>query len=111
MKTYTKILATSIAFACATAFASAATVQENWNSHCAKCHGDDGAAKTKMGKKLKLKDYTDAAVQAEITDEEIISATTDGVEIKGKMKMKPYNEKLSAEEIAEFVAFIRGLKT
>ena len=110
MKTYTKILATSLAFAFATAIGSAAPAAENWENHCAKCHGDDGAGNTKMGKKLKLKDYTDAAVQASFTDEELTKATADGVELDGKVKMKPFNDKLSPEEIADLVAFIRAFK-
>ena len=41
-----------------------APASENWENHCTKCHGDDGKGQTKAGKKLQLKDYTDAKVQA-----------------------------------------------
>jgi cytochrome c6 len=89
----------------------AAPVAENWENHCAKCHGADGKGQTKAGRKLKVNDYTDAAVQAKMTDEEIIKATADGVvDDKGKEKMKAYKDELSAEEIKEFVAYIRAFK-
>ena len=46
------------------AAASAADVNETWAKTCAKCHGAEGKGDTKMGKKLGLKDFTDAKVQA-----------------------------------------------
>jgi len=89
----------------------AAPVAENWENHCTKCHGDDGKGQTKAGKKLNLKDYTDAAVQAKMTDEEIIKAITDGVtDEKGKERMKAYKDELSAEEIKELLAYVRKFK-
>lgn len=90
----------------------AAPVAENWENHCAKCHGADGKGQTKAGKKLNVKDYTDAAVQAGMKDEEIIKAITDGIADKaGKEKMKAYKDELSAEEIKELVTYIRKFKS
>lgn len=90
----------------------AAPAAENWENHCTKCHGADGKGQTKAGRKLKVNDYTDAAVQAKMTDEEIIKATTDGiVDDNGKEKMKAYKDELSAEEIKDFIAYIRAFKT
>src|SRR6185436_1916363 len=75
----------------------AAPVAENWENHCAKCHGADGKGQTKAGKKLNVKDYTDAKVQAEMKDADMLKATADGVFDKaGKEKMKAYKEELSA---------------
>ena len=70
----------------------------------------DGKAQTKTGKKLKLKDYTDAKVQAELKDEDMIKATADGVIVDGKEKMKGYKTELSADEIKDLVAYIRKFK-
>lgn len=81
-----------------------------WKQHCAKCHGETGKAEGKMGQKLKLKDYSDAAVQAAMTDEEVFKATKDGVVVDGKEKMKGYADKLSDEEIHALVAHIRSFK-
>ena len=49
--------------------ASAAEAKDNWDTLCAKCHGADGKGQTKMGQKLGVKDFTDAKVQAAITDD------------------------------------------
>lgn len=88
----------------------AAPVAENWENNCTKCHGDDGKGQTKAGKKLNLKDYTDPAVQAKMTDEEMTKAITEGVTDKGKEKMKAYKDELSAEEIKALVAYVRKMK-
>ena len=62
MNNTTKIALSTLALALAAAVASAAPAAENWENLCASCHGADGKAQTKTGKKLKLKDYTDAKV-------------------------------------------------
>ena len=86
----------------------AAPVAENWENHCAKCHGADGKGQTKAGRKLNVKDYTDAKVQAEMKDDEMHKAIADGVLDKaGKEKMKAYKEELSAAEIKELVGYVR----
>jgi len=55
--------------------ASLATeVKENWEKHCQKCHGADGKGQTKMGRQSGVKDYTDPKVQAELKDENAITA-------------------------------------
>jgi len=111
MKTYTKALVVGLALASGAALSSAAPVAENWDNHCAKCHGTDGAGQTKIGKKLKLNNYTNAAVQAAMTDEEIMKAINDGVVVDGKEKMKPFKDELSAAELNEFLAYIRAFKS
>lgn len=110
MKTRTKIALTTVALALSAGIASAAPVADNWDNLCASCHGTDGKAQTKTGKKLKLKDYTDAKVQAELKDEDMIKATADGVFVNGKEKMKAFKDELSAEEIKDLVAYIRKFK-
>lgn len=107
-----KLIVAGAALAAGAAFVFAAPVAENWENHCAKCHGADGKGQTKVGKKLKLKDYTDAKVQAEMTDKEIIDATANGVFDKnGKETMKAFKGELSEAEIKEFVAYIRKFKS
>lgn len=110
MKLTLKHLLLAAPLAIGAAFA-AAPVAENWENHCAKCHGADGKGQTKAGKKLNVKDYTDAKVQAELKDADMIKATADGVFDKsGKEKMKAYKDELSADEIKELVAYIRKFK-
>ena len=66
MKHRIKLTATGLAFLFAAALSHAAPAADNWDANCAKCHGPDGKGQTKVGKKLNLKDYTDAKVQAEM---------------------------------------------
>ncbi|MFT3829952.1 MAG: cytochrome c [Opitutaceae bacterium] len=88
----------------------AATPQENWDLHCAKCHAADGSGNTKIGQKLKLKDYSKKEAQQAFTDEEALAVIRDGKkDAAGKMAMNPYAEKLSAEEMQALVAFVRTL--
>jgi len=111
MKNRYVLLTTSLVFLAGTALGHSAPVSENWENHCTKCHGDDGKGQTKVGKKLQLKDYTDAKVQAEMKDEEMIKVITDGVCDKaGKEKMKTYKAELSADEIKDLVAYVRKFK-
>ncbi len=110
MKKVTIALLAAASLALATS-AGAASAKENWDLHCAKCHAADGSGATKIGARLKLKDYTKAEAQASFTDAEALAAIKDGVkDAAGKFTMNPYSEKLSAEEMQELVPFVRGLK-
>jgi len=81
-----------------------------WRQNCQRCHAADGSAQNAMGRRLQIRDYRDAEVQAAMTDEEIITATTDGVTKDGKEVMPAYKDKLTEEQIAGFVAYIRAMK-
>lgn len=108
MKTTLHILLGASLFASLPAVALAATAQENWTKSCKLCHGADGAGDTPQGKRLKVKNYTDPAVQAAMTDEEMFKATKDGVKSEaGKMVMPAY-PKLADEEINDLVKLIRS---
>ena len=77
---------------------------------CAKCHGADGKGDTKMGKKLGVKDYTDAKVQAELRDAAATKAIKEGLKDKeGKVLMKPA-ESLDDNQIKGLVAYMRTFK-
>jgi mono/diheme cytochrome c family protein len=80
-----------------------------FDSECAKCHGADGKGDTKMGKKLNIKDLTDAKVQAEATDEKILKAVKEGIKDGDKTLMKA-TEKLNDEQIKTVIAYVRTLK-
>lgn len=96
---------------CAAVSASAGDVKENWTKQCAKCHGEDGKGQTAMGKKLVVKDYTDAKVQEKMKDEEMAKATKEGVkDAEGKVKMKGFADALSDDEIKALVKHIREFK-
>ena len=91
--------------------ARAADAKEIWTKDCAKCHGEDGKGKTKMGEKLGVKDYTDAAVQGKMKDEEMAKAIKEGVKDKesDKVKMKAFGD-LSDDDVKGLVAYIRKMK-
>jgi cytochrome c553 len=90
--------------------ALAADVATNWENNCTSCHGADGRGETKMGKKLKIRNLTDATVQASFTDEAAVKAVKEGIKDKsGKTTMKAI-EGLTDDEILALVAHVRSLK-
>jgi cytochrome c6 len=111
MKTTTRIALSSLALSLTTGAALAAPAAENWDNNCASCHGSDGKGQTKQGKKLKLRDYTDAKVQAELKDEEMLKAITEGIKENGKERMKAFKDEVSGDEIKDLVAYVRKFKT
>jgi cytochrome c553 len=81
-----------------------------WAAQCTKCHGADGKGQTAMGKKLKLRDFTDAKVQADLKDDAMAKAIKEGLKTKeGNTLMKPV-ENASAADITALVQMIRGMK-
>ena len=91
-----------------TAIAHADTVPEIWKSKCKSCHGEDGKADTKTGKKEKVQDMTVATWQSEWSDEKMKKIILEGS--KDNKKMKPFKDKLSAEEVDGLIKHIRGFK-
>ena len=65
---------------------------------------------------LKIKDFTDAKVQAGFKDEDAVKALKDGIkDADGKTKMKAFvtgaDTPLTDDEVKALVAYVRGLKT
>jgi mono/diheme cytochrome c family protein len=70
---------------------------------CALCHGEDGAAATAQGKKLKATDLRSAAVQ-KMTDADIIAAMT-------KVRSHPAFQKTIGDQgLKDVVTYMRTLK-
>ena len=88
----------------------AADASATWAQNCASCHGKDGSGNTMMGKKLGVKDYHDAKVQAAFSDAEAERAIKEGVKTNGKETMKPFGGKLSEADIKALVVYIRSFK-
>jgi mono/diheme cytochrome c family protein len=98
----------SLALGAFVATPSSASPPEKWGKYCAKCHGEDGAGKTKMGEKLKVGDMTSGEWQANHKDAEMKKVTREG---NPKVKMPAAGQdKLTDAEIDELIKFIRTLK-
>ena len=104
-----KLITTTLLLAASVITVSAADVNEIWGHTCAKCHGADGKGETKIGKKLEIKDFTDAKYQASLKDEDMFKAIKEGIKVGDITKMKAV-EGLSDDEIKALVAYVRGLK-
>ena len=110
MNSAIKAIVITAAFAGAATIVSAEDARALFEKSCASCHGKDGTGQTAMGKKMNLKDYTDAKVQEALKDEAMIKAIKEGVKEGEKTKMKGFGDKLKDEEIKALVAHIRAFK-
>ena len=72
---------------------------------CARCHGQDGRARTFHGLLLGAQNFTDTGWQLSTTDEEITQAIQ-----TGPGAMPAFEKKLSSSEIAALAAYLRGFK-
>ena len=76
----------------------------DFTAKCQMCHGADGAGKTPMGSKLNIADLRSDAIQSKPAAEleKTVSA--------GKNKMQGYEGKLTKQQIADVVAYVKTLK-
>jgi cytochrome c553 len=105
----TKVYLSILALAASTAGLLAEDAGAIWEKNCQKCHGADGKGDTKMGKKLEIKDMTDAKYQDSFTDEQATKAIKEGIKDGDKTKMKAA-EGLSDDDIKALVAKVRAFK-
>jgi len=105
-----KVILVAAMFGLAAAFTvKGADAKENWTTLCAKCHGAEGKGDTKIGAKMGVKDFSDAKVQAALTDDAAFKSLKEGLKSGDKTLMKPF-EQLSDDEIKALVAHIRTFK-
>ena len=76
-----------------------------FKTNCAACHGADGRGQGPIGKALHVKDLGSDEVQSQ-SDQELKKIIADG-----KGKMPAYKSKLSDDDIAALVTFIRTLRS
>ena len=104
------IVAWALALPLPSAFGAARTAAENYKKHCTTCHGPDGKAQTRLGRKSGAKNLSDKPAMAKLTDDEVFKTIKDGRKNdKGDEKMEPFGDDMSDGEITELVAFVRTL--
>lgn len=74
-------------------------------NNCARCHGGDGTSQTTMGQMTEAPDLTDPAWQRGKSTSRMASSVANG-----RGQMPAFKKKLSRQEIAAAVAYIRTLK-
>ena len=82
---------------------TAQSVAADYKAKCALCHGEDGSGSTPSGKALKAKDLRAPDIQAK-PDTELTDVIT-----KGRNKMPAFGQKLTPEQVKQFVAYIHTL--
>jgi cytochrome c551/c552 len=85
-------------------------VNQYWAKTCAACHGVNGKADTKAGKKIGAINFTDPKNQEKFTDAQMFKTIKEGVKDKdGMFTMKPA-EHVTDEQIKLLIAHIRAFK-
>ncbi|NBD07478.1 MULTISPECIES: cytochrome c [Corallococcus] len=93
---------------CAPAAAFADDTAALWDKSCKGCHGADGRAQTRMGKKESIPDMSRASWQKAESDAELRGVIANGS--SDNPKMKAYKDKLTPEQIDALVGYIRTFK-
>jgi mono/diheme cytochrome c family protein len=74
-----------------------------FDEKCARCHGTDGRGKTATGEMLGVPDFTDEEWWKEgKSGKRLVTSVTEG-----RDGMPPFGKKLTSEEIAALVAYVR----
>jgi mono/diheme cytochrome c family protein len=76
-----------------------------YEARCTRCHGSDGAGRTRMAEIVEPPDMTDPAWQRRRSSARMIASVTNG-----RGQMPAFKKKLTRQEIAAAVAYVRTLK-
>jgi mono/diheme cytochrome c family protein len=76
-----------------------------YEARCTRCHGADGAGRTRMAEVVEPPDMTDPAWQRQLSDARMIASVANG-----RGQMPAFKKKLSRQEIVAAVAYVRTLK-
>lgn len=77
-----------------------------FGERCAKCHGANGRGQTNLGETLGVPDFTDSDWwNRGVKDERLANSIT-----RGKGEMPAFGKKLTREEIALLVSYVRRFK-
>lgn len=99
---------TGLALTAAPPAALAATAADNYEKHCASCHGADGKAKTRLGRKSGALDLSEKERMAKMSDLDAFNTIKNGRRNKkGEEVMDSFKKELSDQEVIELVAYVR----
>jgi mono/diheme cytochrome c family protein len=79
--------------------------REVYTANCGRCHGADGAGRTRMAEIVEPPDMSDPAWQRQRSTSRMIASVANG-----RGQMPAFNKKLTRQEIAAAVAYVRTLK-
>lgn len=74
-------------------------------ARCTRCHGADGTGRTRMAEIVDPPDLTDAAWQRQRSHARMVASVTNGLG-----PMPAFKKKLTRQEIAAAVAYVRTLR-
>jgi mono/diheme cytochrome c family protein len=75
-----------------------------YTDRCARCHGADGQGRTRLGETLEPPDLSDSAWQRKHSNAHMIASVTNGLG-----PMPAFKKKLSRQDIAAAIAYVRTL--
>ena len=76
-----------------------------YEAKCTRCHGADGAGRTRMAEIVEPPDMTDPAWQRQRSNSRMIASVSNG-----RGQMPAFRKKLSRQEVAASVAYVRTLR-
>lgn len=79
--------------------------REVYTANCVRCHGADGAGRTRMAEMVEPPDMSDPAWQRGRSASRMIASVANG-----RGQMPAFKKKLSKQEIAASVAYVRTLR-
>ncbi|MFL6257480.1 MAG: c-type cytochrome [Pyrinomonadaceae bacterium] len=87
------------------ALSPAARGRTVYEAKCARCHGADGAGRTRMAEIVEPPDLTDPAWQRQRSNARMVASVANG-----RGQMPAFKKRLTRQEIAAAVAYVRTLK-
>lgn len=76
-----------------------------YEAKCTRCHGADGAGRTRMAEIVEPPDMSDPAWQRQRSDARMIASVSNG-----RGQMPAFKKKLTRQEIAASIAYVRTLR-
>lgn len=90
--------------------AAARSTKEIWALNCSSCHGLNGDARTVVGARWEMLDYTDPAHQKKFDDAKALAVIREGVARDALYRMAPFKDRLSDKEAENLVLYVRNLE-